>query len=230
MVRIAAWQLHRIDTMSLQADLDAIDSQLPQAAREAINAQIARMVADGAAGQALRPGEEAPNFILPDAHGNAVALRALLMGGPAILVFYRGSWCPYCSAELAAYQLALPEIASRGARLVAISPEVPDASLSPDEIDNLGFEVLSDAGNRVARSFGLVYTLDEDGRALLRGHGVDLTRYNADESWELPVPAVFILDRKRRIAFASVDPDFRRRADPADVIAALDAMETSRHG
>jgi len=216
--------------MSLQADLAAIDSQLPPQAREAINAQIASLVAGGTAGQALKPGDSAPNFILPDAHGNAVALRALLLDGPAIVVFYRGSWCPYCSAELAAYHLALPEIRSRGARLVAISPEVPDASLTPDEIDNLGFEVLSDAGNRVARSFGLVYALDGESRNLLSAHGVDLSRYNADDSWELPVPAVYILDRSRQVVFASVDPDYRRRADPADVVAALDAMGSPDHG
>ncbi len=210
--------------MSLQADLAAIDSRFPPQTQAAINAQVARLFATGTGGSALAVGAQVPNFILPDAHGNAVALRALLMQGPAILVFYRGSWCPYCNAELAAYHLALPEIAARGARLVAISPEVPDASLTPEEIDRLGFEVLSDAGNRVARSFGLVYALDEESRALLGEHGIDLSRYNADESWELPVPAVYVVGPDRRIAFASVDPDYRRRADPADVVAALDAL------
>lgn len=210
--------------MSLQADLAALDSSFPPEARAAMNAQVMRLIDAGAGGSALKEGALVPNFILPDAHGNAVALRALLLQGPAVIVFYRGSWCPYCSAELAAYQLALPEITARGARLVAISPEVPDASLTPEEIDRLGFEVLSDAGNRVARSFGLVYALDEEGRGMLREHGIDLARYNDDESWELPVPAAYIVDRDRRIVFASVDPDYRRRADPATVVTALDAM------
>ena len=210
--------------MSLQADLAALDSSFPPEARAAMNAQVMRLIDAGAGGSALKEGAQVPNFILPDAHGNAVALRALLLQGPAVIVFYRGSWCPYCSAELAAYQLALPEIAARGARLVAISPEVPDASLTPEEIDRLGFEVLSDAGNRVARSFGLVYALDEEGRGMLRQHGIDLARYNDDESWELPVPAAYIVGRDRRIVFASVDPDYRRRADPAAVVAALDAL------
>ncbi len=210
--------------MSLQADLAAIDSSFPPEAQAAINAQVARLIAEGAGGGALGPGATVENFILPDAHGNAVALRALLMQGPAVIVFYRGSWCPYCNAELAAYQLALPEIAARGARLIAISPEVPDASLTPEEIDRLGFEVLSDAGNRVARRFGLVYALDAESRTLLAEHGIDLARYNADDSWELPVPAVYVIDRDRKVVFASVDPDYRRRADPADVVAALDAL------
>lgn len=210
--------------MSLQADLAALADSFPPEAQEAMNAQVARLIAHDAGGGALREGDEVPNFILPDAHGNAVALRALLMAGPVVMVFYRGSWCPYCNAELAAYQLALPEIAARGARLVAISPEVPDASLTPEEIDRLGFEVLSDAGNRVARSFGLVYALDEESRAMLREHGVDLARYNHDASWELPVPAAYIVDRARKVVFASVDPDYRRRADPAEIVGALDAL------
>ena len=214
--------------MSLQDDLAALDSSLPPPVRDAVNAQVARLRAAEAGSRALGPGDAVPNFILPDARGNAVALRALLLGGPAILVFYRGSWCPYCNAKLAAYHLALPEIAARGARLVAISPEVPDASLTPDEIDRLGFEVLSDAGNRIARSFGLVYALDEDSRSMLTEHGVDLARYNSDDSWELPVPAVYIVGPDRKVLFCSVDPDFRRRADPGDVIAALDALKEGR--
>jgi peroxiredoxin len=214
--------------MSLQADLAAIENRLPPDAVRAIGEQIARLAAAGAGSGAPKAGDLAPNFILPDARGNAVALRALLMQGPAILVFYRGSWCPYCNAELAAYQLALPEIAARGARLVAISPEKPDSSLRAETIDRLDFEVLSDAGNRVARQFGLVYTLDDAAQAMLQANGVDLERYNGEGARELPVPATFIVGRDRRILFAAADADFRRRTEPADVVAALDAL-TERH-
>ena len=211
--------------MSLQSDLAGIADGLPPEAARVIDGHIARLRAGGAGSAALEVGDTVPNFILPDAHGNAVALRALLLSGPAVLVFYRGRWCPYCNAELTAFQLALPEIAARGARLVAISPEMPDASLTADEIDRLDFEVLTDAGNRVARQFGLVYALDGEARALLETHGVDLARHHGDEAWELPVPAVFIVGRDRRIVFATADPDYRRRADPADVVTALDQLQ-----
>jgi len=210
--------------MSLQADLAAIADGLPPEAAQAMAGQIARLRASGAGAAAPKAGDTAPDFILPDAHGNAVALRAILMAGPAVLVFYPGPWCPYCNTELAAYQKALPEIAARRVRLVAISPELPDQSLTEDEMDRLDFEILSDAGNRVARQFGLVYALDGEARTLLEGHGVDLARLHGDEAWELPVPTVYVIARDRRIAFASADADFRYRPDPADVVAALDTL------
>ncbi len=214
--------------MSLQEQLAAIDATLPRDKAEAIARHIARIASSGAGNDALKVGDTAPNFILPDGHGNAVSLRALLLDGPAVLVFYRGRWCPYCNAELAAFQLALPEISALGARLAAISPEHPDGSLTPEEVDRLTFEVLSDAGNRVARQFGLVYRLDQEARDLVTELGVDLAASNGDESWELPVPATFIVAPDRRIVFASADPDYRRRADPADVVMALDAL-AARH-
>jgi peroxiredoxin len=210
--------------MSLQAQLHAIEQGMPPDKAGSIEAMIRRITADGAGETALKVGDQAPNFILSDAHGNATALRALLMEGPAVIVFYRGSWCPYCNAELSAYQLALPEITARGARLVAISPEKPDNSLTPSEIDALSFEVLSDPENDVARKFGLVYRLDEESRGILKSVGLDLEAINGDTNWELPVPATFIIDSNRKIVFASADPDFRKRADPADIVEALDRM------
>lgn len=214
--------------MTLQEQLAAIEQALPRDKAGEVAAHVARLVAAGVGRKALKVGDSAPNFILPDGHGNALALRALLLDGPVVVVFYRGRWCPYCSAELAAFQLALPEIRKRGARLVAISPELPDSSLTAEEVDKLSFEVLSDTGNRTARQFGLVYRLDDEAHEMLASLGVDLAAFNGDESRELPVPATFIVDRDRRIVFASVDPDYRKRADPADVVAALDAL-AARH-
>ncbi len=210
--------------MRLQTQLHAIEQGMPPEASSAVNDMIRRVAEGGAGSGALKVGDQAPNFILSDAHGSATALRALLIEGPAVVVFYRGKWCPYCSAKLAAYQLALPEITARGARLVAISPEVPDDSLTPSEIDALSFEVLSDPGNTVARKFGIVYQMDGPSRELYRDFGLDLASINGDDSWELPVPATFIINNQREIAFASADPDFRKRAEPADVVAALDAL------
>lgn len=210
--------------MSLQTQLHAIEQGMPPEASHAVNDMIRRIAEGGAGASTLKVGDQAPNFILSDAHGSATALRALLIEGPAVVVFYRGNWCPYCSAELAAYQLAMPEITARGARLVAISPEIPDDSLTPTEIDALSYEVLSDPGNTVARKFGIVYQLDDPSRELYRDFGLDLAAANGDDSWELPVPATFIINNKREIAFASADPDFRKRAEPADIVAALDEL------
>lgn len=175
----------------------------------------------------LKVGDRVPEFSLPDALGSHMSLADALKGGAAVLTFYRGGWCPYCNLQLKAYQQALPEIAELGAQILAVSPQLPDGSLSTAEKNSLEFPVLSDVGNSVARSFGLVYALPEELRAALRSNGKALPGVNGDESWELPVPATFVVDTGRRIAFAFVEVDYRLRLGPKDLIAALRAMRES---
>ncbi len=170
---------------------------------------------------AIGVDDQAPSFTLPDAQGNPVSLAELLRHGPAVVTFYRGGWCPYCNLQLRAYQAALPEMAALGARLVAISPQMPDGSLSTAEANALTFDVLSDVGNAVARSFGLVYALPEELRAALRSNNKALPGINGDESWELPVPATYVIDRDRRVALAAIDVDYRNRLEPETILAAL---------
>ena len=111
---------------------------------------------------AIGVGAIAPDFRLPDVKGNAVSLFDLLRRGPVVVAFYRGGWCPYCNIQLRAYQAALPEMTALGARLVAISPQLPERSLATAEADELTFDVLSDVGNGAARRFGLVYSVPEE--------------------------------------------------------------------
>ncbi|MCK1741293.1 AhpC/TSA family protein [Bradyrhizobium sp. 139] len=169
----------------------------------------------------LQVDDLAPDFTLSGATGQMVSLSELLRQGPVILTFYRGGWCPYCNLQLRAYQAALPEIESYGASLVAISPELPDRSLSTAEKNALGFRVLSDVGNSVASAFGLVYALPEELREALRSNGKALPAHNGDETWELPVPATFIVAKNRRIVFSFVEIDYRRRLAPEALIEAL---------
>lgn len=169
-------------------------------------------------------GDRLPDFELPDALGRAVKLSKLLEAGPVVLTFYRGEWCPYCNLQLHAYQATLPEILARGASLVAVSPQTPDHSLSMAEEHQLAFAVLTDSGNRLARSLGLVFTIPEADRALYLAVGNDISSFNGDESWELPVPATFVIGRDGAVALAFVDPDYRKRLEPAEILAALDGL------
>jgi peroxiredoxin len=153
-----------------------------------------------------------------------LSLSHLLRSGPAAVTFYRGGWCPYCNIQLRAYQAALPEMIALGARLVAISPQRPDGSLSTAETNELTFDVLSDVGNTVARRFGLVYALAEELRAALRSNNKGLPGINGDESWELPVPAVYVIARDRRVALAAIDVDYRNRLEPEAILAALKSL------
>lgn len=171
----------------------------------------------------LRVGQPIPAFELPDALGRTVSSGELLVRGPLVISFYRGAWCPYCNLELKALQEALPEFRELGAQLVAISPMTPDNSLSFAEKRGLEFPVLSDQGLRVAGQFGLTYTLPLEVQSFLKKVGTDLERYNGDQSWRLPIPATYVTDHEG-IVVAAVNPDWRERLDPLEIVAALQKL------
>jgi peroxiredoxin len=175
----------------------------------------------------LKTGDRAPDFTLPDALGRPVSLAERLHQGPAVVTFYRGGWCPYCNIQLRAYQRALPEIAALGARIIGISPQLPDGSLTTAEANKLDFDVLSDLGNGVARAFGLVYALPDELRAALRSNGKALPRINGDDSWELPLPATYVIANDGRIAHAAIEVDYRRRLEPEAIVAALQSLDAT---
>ncbi len=110
-----------------------------------------------------------------------------------------------------------------GASLVSISPQTPDNSLSMAEKNELKFEVLSDVGNKVARQFGLVFSLVEELRPLYKGIGADLPAHNGDDSHELPIPATFVIAQDGTIRLASVDADYTHRLEPAAILDSLRA-------
>ena len=140
------------------------------------------------------------------------------------MTFYRGGWCPYCNLQLRAYQQVLGEITALGAKLVAISPQLPDGSLSMAEVNQLSFDVLSDVGNHVARSFGLVYSLPDELRAALTSNNKALPGINGDDSWELTLPATYVVAPDHKIALAEIELDYRERLEPDAIVAALHTL------
>ena len=214
--------------MGLQAQLDSFRAEFARIApsgRVALyEARIDELRATFALDQAVGTGDEAPDFSLPDVHGNRISLSALLQHGPVVLTFYRGGWCPYCNIQLRAYQAILPEMAALGARLVAISPQLPDGSLTTAQTNALTFDILSDAGNSVARRFRLVYALPEDLREALRSNNKALPAINGDGSWELPVPATYVIAPDGRIVLAGIEADYRKRLEPDAILAAVKAL------
>jgi peroxiredoxin len=172
-------------------------------------------------GSALRKDQQAPEFELPDANGKPVALGGRLKNGPVVLTFYRGGWCPYCNIALRALKLCLPEIQRHGGSLIAISPELPDQSLNTQEKLQLGFDVLSDQGNIVARRFGLVYRVADAAQERLLALGRDLVAHNGSPTWELPITATYVINPNGMIVFDHVDADYRNRLDPAVIVEVL---------
>lgn len=217
--------------MGLEQQLAAFKAEFMRTAppgRHALyEAKIEELRGQFAREKALAAGDLAPDFTLPGVHGTPVSLAELLADGPAVVTFYRGGWCPYCNIQLRAYQAVLSAMTALGARLAAISPQRPDGSLSTAEANALSFDVLSDAGNQVARRFGLVYALAEELRAALRANNKALPGINGDDSWELPVPATYVIGRDRRIALAFLDVDYRNRLDPQAILDELAALRAS---
>ena len=128
--------------------------------------------------------------------------------------------------ELAALQRKLPEIESLGATLVCITPETPDNSLSTKEKNELSFEVLFDAGNKVAQSYGLVFTLNDSLKEIYKNFGIDLETSNGDGTWSLPIPATYVIRENRSVAYHYADADYTKRLDPDEVVTALKALSS----
>ena len=218
--------------MGLQRELDALREEwsktAPAARQQLYDEKVAELRASGILETALKRGDTAPDFTLPGAAGRSVSLRERLTEGPVVLTFYRGGWCPYCNLQLRSYQKVLPEIVRLGASLVAVSPELPDGSLSVVEANELTFDVLSDFGNAVSRSYGLTFAMPPELRDVMLQVGKDLTRMNGDDSWELPVPATYVVAPDGRITFSFVDAEYRNRLEPSEIVAALSELAAAK--
>jgi peroxiredoxin len=209
---------------SLTRQLAGYAGQMPAPVAGRLAAAFAEITASGAA-PGLATGEQAPLFSLPDATGQTVSLAARLARGPVVLSFYRGEWCPFCNLELRALQAALPQLTQRGATLIAISPQSTDHSLSVTEKAGLTFDVLSDARQDVIAAYRVQFTVPADIKDLyLTAFANDLSAHAADGSWDLPIPATFVIDRTGIIRARHVSADYTTRMDPADIVAALDEL------
>ncbi|MEV6766749.1 peroxiredoxin-like family protein [Streptomyces sp. NPDC051105] len=214
--------------MSLNDELRAfreVQQRQDPAEAWALKARAARELAEShQAKRALAVGARAPHFSLPSATGRTVALEALLSQGPVVLTFYRGAWCPYCNMTLRSLQRHHGDITARGAQLVAVSPQIPDESLSLSEKQELAFDVLSDVGSATAQRYGVAFRVSDELAAHYARSGLELERVNGGHPHVLPIPATYVVDRSGVVRWAFVDTDFTVRAEPADILAALDAL------
>lgn len=170
--------------------------------------------------QGLKVGDKAPNFTLNNQNGESVALYTLLEKGPVILTWYRGGWCPYCNLALKELADKNQEVLALGATLVALSPELPDQTLSTSQKNELSFQVLSDLNNDVARQFDLVFKLTPEVADAYESKFA-LSKHNGSQSAELPIPATYIIDERGIIRYAYLNPDYKKRADVEEVMAHL---------
>ncbi len=171
----------------------------------------------------LPAGARIPPFELQDHDGKSVSSSALLSKGRLVLCFIRGRWCPFCVGQMEAMNIIVPEIERVGAALVAISPQTVKQSYFMRDQHKLRFPLLSDAGNNLARQFGLTYRVPEEQKAIYQRAFVNLPLVNGNESWELPIPATYVVDRDGSVIYASANEDYTERPEPEEVVRLLDA-------
>ncbi|TMO71194.1 alkyl hydroperoxide reductase [Pseudoalteromonas sp. S3785] len=212
--------------MSLKKQIDAYNVQkeakLPSDVLALMEQTTNELIAQHIKDKALQIGAKISNFSLQNHNDEYVELADLLNKGPVIISFYRGNWCPYCNLELKALNDYLPQFKTHSAQLIAISPQLPDETLSTAQKNDLEFNVLSDINNKVAEQFGLLFTLDKRIQALYSQFGIDFEKYYGDKSYKLPLPATYVINQKGIITYAFLNEDYTLRAEPIDVMAALE--------
>ena len=164
---------------------------------------------------------KSPSFELPDHNGKLVSSAALLSKGRLVLQFIRGRWCPFCVGQMEAMSSIAAEIVASGATIIAVSPQTEKQAFFMHNQHKLAFPLLVDSHNQLARQFGLVYRVPEEQQALYSRTFVNLPFVNGESSWDLPIPATFVIDRDGTILFASANEDYTDRPEPLDVLTAI---------
>ena len=199
-----------------------LENMLPQEALSLFDNDAKNLQAKHSSILKLQVGDKAPDFSLSNATNQTVRLSDLLKKGKVVLTFYRGTWCPYCNLQLSIYQKSLDEIHSLGAELVAVSPQTPDESLNIKEKNELNFEVLSDNGNIVARKYTTIFRNADAAVNTMTELGFNFDAHYSDDSRELPIPAVFVIEKDATISFAkSLGGDYRNRVEIEEIIESL---------
>jgi peroxiredoxin len=215
--------------LPLQGKLDAIKAEFetkfaPPQVVEVLHRAIDELIASGAQDKALKAGDVAPEFTLPDADGKPVSSKTLLAKGPLVVTFYRGVWCPYCNFDLSALEAVRAEIEARGASLVAVSQQTQPNSRKSQRQNGLGFPILGDKGGEIGARFGVRWTAPDYLREVHKAVGADLTQFNGEDSWTLPMPARYVIGQDGVIAYAEVNADYTRRPEPSAILPVLDRL------
>jgi peroxiredoxin len=195
--------------------------QLPQEVLEAFGKSIEDLKTKNIEENSIKVGDAFPVFSLPNANGEMVSSVKVLKNGKMIIAFYRGAWCPYCNLELAALQNVLPQIKSKNATLIAISPQSPDNSLSTIEKNKLEFEVLTDFNNDLASKIGISFKLQEFIVPVYESVGIDVPKHNKNEENTLPVPAVYVINENGIIESRFIDTNYMNRVNIEQLLTEL---------
>lgn len=188
---------------------------------DVVDRMIARLYANGAGEEAPKPGEPMPDFLLPDETGRLHSLADFLARGPIVIAFHRGHWCPYCRINASALAQAYGDVKRHGADLVAITPEVEKFNAELKSASGAPFSVLSDMDNGYALLLNLAFYVGDEKKAYMSAAGWNITPFTDSDAWTLPIPATFVVGRDGLVKARFIDPDYRKRMDVGDILAAL---------
>ncbi|KAF4635190.1 hypothetical protein G7Y89_g2909 [Cudoniella acicularis] len=214
-------------TTQLAAVYDGFQKNAPQPVLEVINSSKQGFQKAFDPSLAIQVGDKLPAFSLSNAVGEVVTSASLLSKGPLLITFYRGEWCPFCNLALQALQKRLDDFKAKGVTLVAITPELPNTSLSTVEKNELKFQVLSDVGNKFAKELGILFPMPDPMRPVLKSFGHDLLAANGDDSYVVPVPATLLVDGKGVVRNTYINPDYTKRIEPSVTLEWIDALAGS---
>jgi peroxiredoxin len=195
--------------------------QVPENILNAFAQSLGELMEQNLEAHALKVGDTAPDFTLPSSNGKQTSLYEVLKENSVVLSFFRGNWCPFCIAELNHYQEAINNKIVDSTAVIAISPQTVALHNAATKENGLQFNVLSDKGNKIAEQYGLVFTLQENIRDIYKGLGADLEVFNGDATYQLPIPATYIIGKDKKVLFASVSTNYMERADVYDISAKL---------
>lgn len=197
-------------------------ARFPEEVNRAYAQGIEMVRATGIEKSAKQVGDAAIDAQLSGWNGDSVKLSELWQEGPIVLMWYRGGWCPYCNLQLRAMQQNMDQIENAGAKLVVLTPELPEKAKETAQANDLAIVALHDKGSAVARKYGILFQLPEPIIPAYRDK-LKLPEYNGNDAMELPLSATYVIDKSGEITYAFLDADYKKRAEPADVIAAVKA-------
>ncbi|GAA4210761.1 peroxiredoxin-like family protein [Streptosporangium oxazolinicum] len=204
---------------------EGMAAQAPAAILGRFAEEQADLDAAGIPAGVTRPGAVMPDGDLLDAYGAATSLTRARDGKPAVVVFYRGAWCPYCNIALRTYQhQVVPALAGKGVELIAVSPQKPDGSLSVKETNELTFTVLSDPGNQLATALGIVTRPTDGARESQTALGIDVAGGNGDGTTDIPMPTTVLVDADGTIRWIDVHPNYTTRTEPQQILDAVTSL------
>ncbi len=212
---------------SLQEELDNRRgaSKAPKAIKMTMKQAEEKLRESGIIDKAKKKGDDYIDFELPNVHGKKIKLSDKLKNGPIVLTFYRGGWCPYCNMQLKAYQENLDKFEKAGGQLIAVSPESMDSATTTVKKHELKFEILSDNLNKEARKYGLVFKVGKDLKEVYLKFGLDLAKNQGNDSWEIPIPATYIINKDGKIVYSFLNVDYVQRAEPSEIIDILNGLK-----